>query len=66
MLVVSRKPGERIVVPSCGLAVAVLSVDGKRVRLGISAPAEVAVYRQELWAHLCAAAHGCPGREQDQ
>ena len=53
MLVLSRKIGERIVVPDCELAVTVLAVEGKTVRLGISAPAEVHVYREELWQDLC-------------
>jgi carbon storage regulator len=52
MLVLSRKPGERIVVPDCELAITVLEVDGKRVRLGISAPAQVAVYREEIWREI--------------
>jgi carbon storage regulator len=49
MLVLSRKVGERIVVPHCELAVAVLAVIGKAARLGISAPDEIAVYREEVW-----------------
>ena len=53
MLVLSRKLGERIVVPHCELAVTVLAVEGKTVRLGISAPAEVDVYREEVWHRLC-------------
>ena len=48
MLVLSRKLGERIVVPHCDLTVTVVAIDGKTVRLGISAPAEVGVYREEL------------------
>jgi carbon storage regulator len=48
MLVLSRRPGERIVIPHCGLTVTVVSVQGNRVRLGISAPADVAVYREEV------------------
>ena len=49
MLVLSRKIGERIVVPHCELAVTVIAVEGKAVRLGISAPADIAVYREEVW-----------------
>ena len=40
MLVLSRKLGERILVPHCDLVVTVLAIEGKTVRLGISAPAE--------------------------
>lgn len=52
MLVLSRKLGERIVVPHCEIAIAVLAVEGNTVRLGISAPADVAVYREELWGRI--------------
>jgi carbon storage regulator CsrA len=38
MLVLSRKIGERILVPHSELAVTVIAVEGKAVRLGISAP----------------------------
>ncbi len=49
MLVLSRKIGERIVVPHCELVVTVIAVEGKAVRLGISAPEDIAVYREEVW-----------------
>jgi carbon storage regulator len=52
MLVLSRKPGERILVPYCELAVTVLAIEGNNVRLGISAPADIAVYREEVWLRL--------------
>jgi carbon storage regulator len=52
MLVLSRKAGERLVVPRLQVAVTVLAIKGKAVRLGISAPADLAVYREEVWAQL--------------
>ena len=52
MLVISRKLGERIVVPQCGLAVTIIAVKGKAVRLGISAPETLAVQRRENWQRL--------------
>jgi carbon storage regulator len=48
MLVLSRKRGERVVIPGCSVTVTVVAVEGNRVRLGIAAPAEVAVLREEL------------------
>jgi carbon storage regulator len=48
MLVLSRKRGERIVVPQCRLVVTIIAIRGKAVRLGIDAPAEVTVLRGEL------------------
>ena len=48
MLILSRKPGERLVVPQLDLSVTVLGVSGKTVRLGIEAPSEVVIVRAEL------------------
>ena len=62
MLVLSRKIGERILVPHCVLAVTVLAVEGNTVRLGISAPEDIAVYREEVWQQLCQQTHGPPPR----
>ncbi len=50
MLVLSRKTGERLAVPHLQIAVTVLGVKGKAVRLGISAPEDLAVYREEVWS----------------
>ena len=60
MLVLSRKVGERILVPYCELAVTVIAVEGNVVRLGISAPEDIAVYREEVWHQLCQQTHGLP------
>ena len=58
MLVLSRKIGERIVVPHCELEVTVIAVEGNAVRLGVSAPDDLAVYREEVWQRLCQQTHG--------
>ena len=47
VLVVSRKIGERILIGD-KIAVTVVKVSGGAVRLGIEAPAELAVMREEL------------------
>ena len=47
MLVLSRKLGERIVIVD-RIAVTVVKLDGGRVVLGIEAPREVAVFREEI------------------
>ncbi|MHB1423849.1 MAG: carbon storage regulator [Gemmataceae bacterium] len=52
MLVLTRKAGESIVVPELGILLTVLEVQGNKVRLGISAPAEVAIYRREVWERV--------------
>ena len=48
MLVLSRKKGEQILVPECGVTVKVLAVQGNTIRLGIEAPADVAILRAEV------------------
>jgi carbon storage regulator len=47
VLVLSRKKGERILVPEYGVSVEVLGVRGNTIRLGISAPPAVVIRRGE-------------------
>jgi carbon storage regulator len=53
MLVLSRKCGERIVVPQSRLTITVGAIKGNSVRLVISAPTEIGVYREEVWRRDC-------------
>ncbi len=48
MLILTRKVDQGIVI-SGNILVRVLGVERDRVKIGISAPAEVTVLRQELW-----------------
>jgi len=48
VLVLSRRVGEEVLVPECGVTVTVLAVQGNKIRLGIRAPAEVEILRGEL------------------
>ena len=52
MLVLSRKLGERVLVPQCGLSITVVAVEGNAIRLGFTAPTEVGVYREEVWQRI--------------
>ncbi len=47
MLVLSRKPGEAVVIGD-NVEVTVLEVHGDRVKLGLRGPAEVPIRREEL------------------
>lgn len=48
MLVLSRKCGEKILLPNIGTSLEVISVRGSVVRLGVVAPQEIVVLRGEL------------------
>jgi carbon storage regulator len=48
MLVITRKSGERVCLGD-EITITVLDIAGSSVRLGIEAPAEVPVYRHEIW-----------------
>jgi carbon storage regulator len=72
MLVLSRKRGEEIVIGN-GTTVTVLAVEGGRVKIGITAPAEVPVRRKELHWEIedvphadCACRFGSNGTSPDQ
>ena len=52
MLVLSRKVGESIVLPECGVTVTVVAVQGDKVRLGFTAPSSVTIHREEIWQRI--------------
>lgn len=48
MLVLSRKPGESVKVGD-EVKITVLSVSGKQVRIGIEAPSDITIHREEIY-----------------
>jgi carbon storage regulator len=48
MLILTRRPGERVVIGE-DVLVTVMEVSGQTVRLGIAAPQGLPVYREEIW-----------------
>ena len=48
MLVLSRKIGERLVIGD-DITVTILKASGNQVRVGIDAPNEVSVHREEIY-----------------
>jgi len=48
MLILSRKPEESIVIQE-DIVITILAIEGDKVKLGIKAPRDVQIYRQELW-----------------
>jgi carbon storage regulator len=51
MLVLTRKPGQSIMIGD-GVEVQVLSVAGEKVRLGITAPRDVSIFRDEVYNRI--------------
>jgi carbon storage regulator len=48
MLVLSRHLDEKIVIPGLGITLTVVAIRGNVVRLGIEAPPDVKVFREEI------------------
>lgn len=48
MLVLSRHQGEKIVLPGLGVTIQVVQIKGGAVRLGIEAPVDIPIFRQEI------------------
>ncbi|WJM07860.1 carbon storage regulator CsrA [Paenibacillus sp. PK1-4R] len=51
MLVLSRKKGESIIIQD-NIEVTVLAVEGDTVRIGISAPKQIDIFRKEVYASI--------------
>ena len=49
MLVITRKAGEQICLGD-DVTITVMEISGSTVRIGIDAPAEIPIYRHEIWA----------------
>ncbi|MCQ1856932.1 carbon storage regulator CsrA [Haemophilus sputorum] len=54
MLILTRKIGESLIIGD-DVEITVLSVRGNQVKLGVNAPKEIAVHRQEIYERIKAA-----------
>jgi carbon storage regulator CsrA len=63
MLVLSRRLNEKIVLPELGITVQVLAVKKGAIRLGIEAPPDISVCREEV-LRRSQARTGQPGEEE--
>jgi len=65
VLVLTRRPHEKIVLPGLGVTIEVIAIKGNSVRLGIEAPPDVQILREELLSQdsataPCRSAELCP------
>ncbi len=51
MLVLSRKVGEAFIIHD-NVRVMVVGINGGQIRLGIEAPRDMAVHREEVWQQI--------------
>ncbi len=52
MLILTRKPSESILINDNQVEVKILEVKGRYVRLGINAPKDVSVHREEIYLKI--------------
>jgi carbon storage regulator len=64
MLVLTRKPGQSIMIGD-GVEVQVLSVAGEKVRLGITAPRDVSIFRNEVYDRIESENQNSTGGDDD-
>lgn len=60
MLVLTRSVGERLIIGDGDIKLTILDVRGNQVRLGIDAPKDIAVHREEIYLRIQAEETGSP------
>lgn len=65
MLILTRRVGETVMIGN-DVTVTVLGVKGNQVRVGINAPKNVAVHREEIYERIKREQQGQQGEQSDE
>jgi len=65
MLILTRRAGETIMVGD-EVTITVLGIKGNQVRLGVNAPKEIAVHREEIYERILVEREQAQGQDREQ
>ncbi|OGT44953.1 MAG: carbon storage regulator [Gammaproteobacteria bacterium RIFCSPHIGHO2_12_FULL_38_11] len=64
MLVLTRSVGERLFIQDGLIKIQVLEVKGNQVRIGIEAPKEIAIHREEVFDRIKSESNAVQNKEE--